>query len=62
MYSGALGRGARPPLAGLPARGDRAVFEQLLGALSQAVDNRDPTPLQGAHRTVLLHLQAVADG
>jgi hypothetical protein len=58
----ALLRAALPALAGLKERGDRAVFEQLLGALSQAVENREPTPLQGAHRAVLLHLQAVADG
>jgi hypothetical protein len=58
----ALLRGALPALAELKQRGDRTAFERLVGALSQAVENRDPMPLQGAHRAVLLHLQAVADG
>ena len=55
-------RGALPALANLKQRGDPTAFERLASALSQAVENRDPTPLQGAHRAVLLHLQAVADG
>jgi hypothetical protein len=59
-YAGLL-REALPAFTALKQRGDRAVFEDLLGALRQAVEAGDPTPLQGAHRAVLLHLAAVAD-
>jgi hypothetical protein len=57
----ALLRGALPALAALERRGDRAVFEELAGALRQAIETGDPSSLQGAHRALLLHLQAVAD-
>jgi hypothetical protein len=58
----ALLRELLPALAELGSRGDAAAFERLLGALSQAVDAGEPAAAQGAHRDLLLHLQAVADG
>jgi hypothetical protein len=58
----ALLRRALPAFAALKQRGDRAVFERLSGALGQAIEDGDPARLQGAHRGLLLHLQAVADG
>jgi hypothetical protein len=54
--------GALPALGALKQRGDRAAFDSLLGALRDAVDRGEHAPLQSAHRALLLHLQAVADG
>jgi hypothetical protein len=51
-----------PALGELKQRGDRAALEELLGGLRQAVESKDAAAVQGAHRAVLLHLQAVADG
>ena len=58
----ALLREALQALATLKQQGDRAVFEELLDGLRKAVEGGDATSAQGAHRAVLLHLQAVADG
>jgi hypothetical protein len=58
----AMLRGVLPGIEALEQRGDPAVFEELLGRLRQEVDAADPTPAQGAHRALLLHLQSVADG
>lgn len=58
----ALLREALPALRALKQRGDRAAFDERIAALEQAVQHGDPALLQGAHRALLLHLQAVADG
>jgi hypothetical protein len=58
----ALLRGVLPALGALEQTGDRAVFDELLGTLREAVDNGDPVSCQGAHRAVLLHLQALGHG
>jgi hypothetical protein len=58
----AMLRGVLPGIEALEQHGDAAAFEELLGRLRQAIDGGDPTPAQGAHRALLLHLQAVADG
>ena len=57
----ALLREALPALAELKQRGDRAVFDELIDGLRKAVEAGDVAHAQGAHRFVLLHLQAVAD-
>jgi hypothetical protein len=50
------------PFGALKRRGDAAAFERVTGALKQAVEQGDAARVQGAHRALLLHLQAVADG
>ncbi|WP_028065298.1 hypothetical protein [Solirubrobacter soli] len=55
-------RGTQPSFAALKRKGDAAAFERLVGALQQAVERGDVAGLQGTHRALLLHLQAVADG
>ena len=57
----ALLRAVLNALGALEQTGDRAVFDELLGALRRAVENAEAASLQGTHRALLLHLQAVAD-
>jgi hypothetical protein len=58
----ALLRDVLPTIEALEQRGDPAVFDELVGKLRQEVERADHTLVQGAHRALLLHLQAVADG
>jgi hypothetical protein len=60
-YVGLL-RESLPALGSLKQRGDRATFDERIAALEQAAKEGDPALAQGAHRALLLHLQAVADG
>jgi hypothetical protein len=50
-----------PTLKRLKQRGDPAAFDELVGKLRQELEEADPSTVQGAHRALLLHLQAVAD-
>jgi hypothetical protein len=54
-------RGVLPDIEALEQHGNPAAFEELLRRLREEVDRGDPAPAQGAHRALLLHLQAVAD-
>jgi hypothetical protein len=58
----ALLRDLLPIVEGLKQRGDPAAFDELVAKLHQELEKADPTTVQGAHRALLLHLQAVADG
>jgi hypothetical protein len=57
-YVGLL-RQVLPALRALRTTGDRARFGRLVGALEAAVADGSPAAAQGAHRAVLLHLQAL---
>jgi hypothetical protein len=58
----ALLRDLLPIVERLKQRGDATAFDELMGKLRQELEKADPTTVQGAHRALLLHLQAVADG
>jgi hypothetical protein len=58
----ALLRDQLPIVERLKQRGDPATFDKLVGELRQELEKADHNTVQGAHRALLLHLQAVADG
>ena len=57
----ALLRELLPIVGRMKQRGDPATFDELMGNLREALEKADHDRVQGAHRALLLHLQAVAD-
>ena len=57
----ALLRDLLPVVGRIKQRGDPAAFDELVGKLRQELEKADHNAVQGAHRALLLHLQAVAD-
>ena len=57
----ALLRDLLPVVERLKQRGDRAAFDKVMGKLREELDRNDHSKVQGAHRALLLHLQAVAN-